>query len=241
MAQHVALNFENHSSVRIITERAAAYADDRMLAPVFPHEFRRVQAHYPIVFAVEPPSNRYRPVALFGLERNENLFLTNNSWADEYLPLAVRMPPFSIGRRADESLSVNIDVEHPRVNEVRGEELFYSNGDQTPFLAQVSEMLLEIHQAAQSLPAFTAILDEMNLIEPFTLEVTLDDGSEGKLVGYHTINEKKLQELGGVALEKLHVSNYLLPTFMIVASLAQLGDLIKRKNALLENEGKKGC
>lgn len=235
MAKHVALNFENHSSLRVITDRSSEFGDNRMLAPVFPHEFRQVQANFPIVFVNEPQSERYRPVALFGLEANENLFLSNSTWEATYLPLSVRMPPFSIGRGVGNRLTVNIDKEHPRVNETRGEELFYSDGEHTPFLTQVSELLMEVHRAAEILPSFCAFLDEMQLIEPFTLEIKLSDGSEGKLEGYYTVDEQKLQKLRGADLEKLNDANYLMPTFMIVASLAQLSGLIKRREALLQD------
>ena len=233
MAQHVALNFETHSTKRVITDRGTEFGDNVMFTPVFPHEFRQVQASYPIVFIREIQSERYRPVALFGLQKDENLYLNGKEWDAAYIPLAVRMPPFTIGRGSNKELSVSIDLQHPRVNEELGEELFYGNGEHTPFLTQVSELLLEIHQAEQALPLFCALLDEMQLIEPFTLEITLNDGTSGKLAGYHTIAEEKLRELEGTDLERLHSSGYLMPSFMIIASLAQLTGLIERRNATL--------
>ncbi len=236
MTQNVALNFETHSAKRIITDHGREFGDNVMFAPVFPHEFRQVQASYPIVFIREGKSEKFRPVALFGLEKDENLYLKGSFWDANYIPLAVRMPPFTIGRGPNKELSVNVDLQHPRVSERLGEELFYSNGEHTPFLTQVTELLLEIHHSEQALPLYCALLDEMQLIEPFTLEITLIDGTSGKLAGYHTIAEEKLRELEGNDLERLQGSGYLMPTFMIVASLAQLGGLIERRNASLEME-----
>lgn len=238
MAHHVALNFETHLHKRVITERSSEYGDNVMFAPVFPHEFRQVQANYPIVFIRESKSERYRPVALFGLQKDENLFLRENKWDAIYLPLAIRMSPFTIGRGPNKDLSVSIDIQHPRVNEEVGEELFYSNGEHTPFLVQVSEMLAEIHHAEQALPLYCAVLDELDLIEPFSLEITLIDGTSGKLGGYHTIAEDKLRELNHVNLERLHSTDYLMPTFMIVASTAQFGRLIERRNAMADMDSK---
>ena len=73
-------------------------------------------------------------------------------------------------------------------------------------------------------------LDRYQLLEPFTLEVTLDSGATNRLVGFHAIAEERLAELDAATLGKLNVDGHLLPIYMAVASLANLPALIARKN-----------
>ncbi|WP_161955527.1 SapC family protein, partial [Escherichia coli] len=65
----------SHKDLRVITERGAAWGDNVMSAPVTPDEFRSLQADYPILFQPDG-SGSFLPVALFGLEQGDNLFLS---------------------------------------------------------------------------------------------------------------------------------------------------------------------
>jgi hypothetical protein len=93
--------------------------------------------------------------------------------------------------------------------------------------------LAELDSGYRNLPEFCATLERLELLEPFTLEVPLDDGSRHSLVGYHIIAEERLSALDGVALGDLQAKGYLLPIFMAVASLSRFSDLVARKNARL--------
>jgi len=233
MPRHVSLNNVDHANLKVRTEYSADLGDAVMSSPVFPHEFRNLQAHYPIVFSKES-SGRFRPVALFGLEQGSNLFLDGNKWDANYVPMAIRMPPFLIGfalpGSGERHMEVHIDVDHPRVSETEGEPLFLPQGGQSDFLKQIAGMLTEIHHGETSVQSFCALLDEMELIEPFSLDVTLDDGTQGRLAGLYTIAEEKLYSLDTEALTRLQEHNYLLPVYMAVASISQFRSLIDRRN-----------
>lgn len=236
MPTHVQLNNIHHKDLRIKTDRRPELGDGVMAAPVFPHEFREVQAYYPIVFTKER-SGKFRPVALFGLEEGSNLFLTDHGWDARYIPITRRMEPFVIGRTTDslgqQSMEVHIDQDHPRVNKTEGEVLFLEQGGHTDYLRGVSELLGEVHEAEQALPGFLAMLSDLDLLEPFTLDVQLDNGETGRLAGFYTIAEEKLYNLGAEHLEGLQRAGFLQPLFMAVASLSQFVTLIDRKNKAL--------
>ena len=232
MTKYVPLNYRDHSSVRVITDFGVEFGNDTMFAPIFPHEFRRVQADVPIVFAKETHSSRYRPVALFGLEQGENLYLKDGRWDTQYVPISVRMNPFIIGRKGNNDLSVHIDIESSRVNYKFGEKLFDETGEQTGFLSHIVNLLYEIHESEQQLPTFCALLEELSLIEPLTFQAELDDGTEGKLTGFSTIVEERLEELDESSLYRLSTSGALMPIFMILASTSNFVDLVKRKKDL---------
>ena len=90
-----------------------------------------------------------------------------------------------------------------------------------------------LDQGYRGAAAFFAALQQYELLEPMTVEITLDDGSTNRLVGFHVISEDRLQALDGEALGRLQAADHLLPIFMAVASLGRLGDLIARKNRKL--------
>ena len=56
------------------------YGDAVMSAVTFPAEFRSLQAHYPIVFRKSQDGTTFEPVALFGFEEGQNLFLGPHGW-----------------------------------------------------------------------------------------------------------------------------------------------------------------
>ena len=97
MSHPVLLNNIDHKDLRVVTARGAAYGDNVMSALTFPDEFRTLQAHYPIVFRKLDDGTGFEPLALFGFQEGENLFLEDGRWDAFDLPLTVERQPFMIG------------------------------------------------------------------------------------------------------------------------------------------------
>ena len=229
MSQHVLLNNVDHKELRIITTRGAAYGDNVMLAITFPAEFRDLQAHYPIVFRKAADGVSFEPVALFGFQDGENLFLDGEKWDASYVPLAIERQPFLIGVTSGEPM-VHVDVASPRVSRTEGQEVFLTHGGNSEYLEQLNSVLGAIYQGLQATPAFINALLEHSLLESFVFDIELDDGSQNRLAGLYTINEEKLAALGAEALGRLHQGGYLHAIYMSLASLSRFRDLIDRKN-----------
>jgi hypothetical protein len=230
MPNPVLLNNLEHRDLRVITRRGAEFGDKMMSAVTFPSEFRDVQACYPIVFRKTVDGLGFEPIALFGFQEGENLFLHGERWDAPYLPMMVERQPFLIGVSGDQ-LMVNIDIDHPRVSQFDGQQVFLPHGGNTEFLEQTNSLLFGIHEGLQSSPGFLAALLEHELLESFALDVELNDGSQNRLVGFYTINEDRLQALSGEAIAKLHQANYLQAIYLVIASLSNFRALIDRKNA----------
>ncbi len=228
MPNHVLLNNIDHKGLRIDTGRDAALGDDVMFTVTFPAEFRSVQAHYPIVFHKDA-QGELQPVAMFGFKQGSNLFLDGGRWDATYVPLAIERQPFLIGRDG-EQLMVHIDLDHPRVGSDRGEMLFRDQGGTTDYLDRITSVLMTLHDGLGGTPAFMEAMLRHNLIESFTLDVELDDGSLNRLVGFYTINEERLRALDAAALDELHRAGHLEPVYMVVASVSRFRDLIARMN-----------
>lgn len=228
MANTVLLNNVDHKDLRVITQRGAEYGDNVMFAVTFPAEFRNLQAHYPIVFRKSPDGTTFQPLALFGLQEGQNLFLRRQGWDATYLPLAIERLPFFIGV-SDEEMVVHVDLDSPRISATQGEAVFLTHGGTSEFLERMNSVLLAIHQGLQSTPAFIAALLAHDLLESFVFDIELADGSQNRLAGFYTINEERLNALSGSALERLCEAGHLQAVYMAIASLSQFRALIERQ------------
>lgn len=233
MSQHQILNPAAHGQLRIHTEASAEYGDNVMACLAMPAEFREVQAHYPIVFRRDVETGKLAALALFGFEAGENLFLNGSTWEARYRPMAHAVQPFLIGRAAEEGsqAQVHIDMDHPRVSTTgEGMRVFDDAGAPTPYLEAMANMLGDLDYAWQESADFFSALETYGLVEPFSLEVTLDNGAVQTLVGFQTIHEERLAGLDGEALAALMAQGHLARIYMVLASLAQFGGLVARKN-----------
>ncbi len=239
MTQHVLLNSVDHQHLRVITERGAQYGDNLWFSPTFPLEFRSVQAQYPIFFVKEAATGRLLPVALFGFQQQENLFLQHNNWQHSYIPLSVLRQPFLIGQQLSREHGVeqlqrvlHLDTQSPRLSETEGEALFLAYGGNSPYLEQMAGLLETLHLGLQDGQLFVELLLELNLLESFTLDVQLDDGSKHQMVGFYTIAETVLQQLDASALALLHQRGYLQAIYLQIASQSRIRQLLQLKNQL---------
>lgn len=239
MTNFVLLDPAEHANLKVITERSAAYGDNVKYAMTFPFEFRNIQSCYPIFFQKDANSGKFFPLALFGFDNDENLFLSESGWNASYIPIMIRRQPFLIGFQKDpdnpeaKRAIVSIDMDNPRVNETEGEELFPAQGGTSQFLQKVTGNLELIHQAHIHSEKFVNALIEHDLLEAFTLEIKLNDGSGNQLIGFYTINEDSLRQLSGPALGGLNEQGFLQPIFMVLASHSRIRTLVDLKNAKL--------
>lgn len=237
MTNHVVLNNVDHQDLRVITDRSPELGDNVMCAQLLPQEFRNAQNDYPIFFHRDPGTGKYLPYAMFGFEQNENLFLTGNAWDAGYIPFLVERGPFSIGVQQksnnERGLVISIDLDHPRVSHTDGEKLFLEHGGSTEYLKRISYILHAINEGVVETEALVEDLLKYDLLQPFSLEVELNNGSRHKLEGFHTINEEKLVKLNGEALADLSRKFFLPAAYMVVASLSNIRKLIGMKNQRL--------
>lgn len=234
------LNNVDHKDTRVITERAARYGDAVMFAMIFPFEFRSAQACYPILFHRDPRGELY-PVALFGFEAGENLFLDDSGWHARYVPAMIRRQPFLIGfegvntqGEGEKRRMLSLDATHPRVNKERGEPLFQPLGGRTPFLEEMATLLETLYQGGELNRQFVLALQDLGLIEHVTFDIALANGSRNQLLGFFAIDEEKVRGLTDEALGQLSRSGFLMPLFMMLASTTNVRALVEMKNARLK-------
>ena len=238
---HAILTAEAHADLRVRTDAGADLGDGVMACLVVPDEFRRVQDEFPILFRLNPERDSFTALALFGFEEGENLFLEGGRWDARYRPLALAIQPFLIGGSPDDTApkQVHVDMASPRI--ARDESVdaavrvFDETGRPTPYLEQIAEQLGALDAGYQGAGDFFSALRRHELMEPLVLEITLEDGSTNRLVGFHVIDEGRLAGLDAAAVAELHDEGNLLPIFMAVASVGRLSALIARKNGRLRH------
>ena len=232
MPHHAILTAATHGHVRVRHERGTDMGDAVMSCLVVPDEFRRVQNEYLILFRRNLEDGTTVAVALFGFDNGENLYLADDRWDARYVPLAMEIQPLLIGADPNgaEGGQVHIDMASPRLSESDGTRLFDADGRPSTWLEDRIEKLGALDAGYRNSSGFFAALQRHDLLEPLSVEVTLDDGSTNRLVGFHVIDEDRLQDLGGAVLDDLHREGHLMPIFMALASHANLSTLIARKN-----------
>lgn len=237
MANHELVNNVKHKDLRIITKRSADYGDNIWYALTFPNEFRSAQIHYPIFFTKDPNTGQFVSVALFGFKEQENLFLDENGWNASYIPASVLRQPFLIATQTvnedgkeTQNRMLSIDLDHPRISNDQGEQLFLPFGGNSDFLDKTASMLEALHLGATDGAIFCKTMSDLELIEPCTLDIKLDNGNEHQMVGFYTINEDKLSELAIETIDSLRKQGYLQAIYMMIASQGNIRSLLREKN-----------
>lgn len=120
------------------------------LAALTVHEFMRAAAIYPIVFI--PDGDGYKPVALTGLQPQENVFLdANGQWQACYIPASIRRYPFALVKTPTEGeFSIYLDAENENLKESEGLDIFTDKDQFSDELTKLTEMLKE-HQISDVL------------------------------------------------------------------------------------------
>ena len=178
-------------------------------------------------------------MALLGLEPSENLFVSEAGWDCGYIPLALDVQPFIIGRVDDDNESdgrVFIDLDSPLIADetvTDGVQIFDEMGGETEFLQNTVKNMEMLHFGFETCKGYVDWLVKYDLLEPFVLDVALEDKSLNRLTGFQTISEDRFKELEDDLLLEMRSKGYLMPTYMVLASLSSVTGLIERKNLKL--------
>ncbi len=240
MSNHQVLDNITHKDLCIMTEHKPEYGDLASYTNIVISEFRQVQHCYPIFFMKNAKTAEFEAIALFGFSEEENLFLDEQGWQANYIPLSIQRRPFLIGFQENneqgvmtEEAVVYVDMDSPRVSEQKGEKVFLEQGGQSDFLQKRCAILNEIHQGRQHTAEFIEALLTVNLIESVSIKVELKNGSVHQLNSLYTVNEEAVAQLTGEKLIEFQQKGYLFLLHMVMASTSNLSQLIDKKNQAL--------
>lgn len=240
MTNNVLLNNVSHQDLKVIARFGAEFGDNVGSVLVFPTEFVELQKEYPILFRQNSETKKYQASVLLGLSQDENLFLDpglKSGWAANYIPAVIAKGPFLIGLQSHDSNGnktpvIHIDLDHTKVSHEEGVSLFLKHGGNSPYLEHIASTLKIIHQGMAVQDAMFNLFSGLELIEPVSIDIDLNNGEKCRLLGNYTINEDKLSSLNGDQLEKLNNFGFLHMAFAVIASLTNIRRLTEIKNRI---------
>jgi len=232
MARTARLDNVVHADLRIASGFGAAYGDAVNQMPLFLPEFAAAQRDYPILFQRDA-DGLLQAQAILGFDREENLFLDGARWSARHIPAWARRGPFLIGLTGDEPV-LHVDLDHPRIaGPAEGQPIFLPHGGHARALEWAMQALRDIHLGREMMRAATRIFDELGLVEPVALEVSVTETDVVRFEDYLAIEPARIDALTGDALALLNSEGLLQPVVLAATSLGNFGALAARKRALL--------
>ncbi|MCC2605692.1 SapC family protein [Planctobacterium marinum] len=234
MSEYVVLNNVEHLNLKVLDKVLVEDSSAPACTSLVLSELREALRHFPIVFHQKPDSGELFPVAIFGFEQGENLFIRDGQWPGGiYQPLMLRKGPFQIGhqRQSDgtESRVISVDLSDTRINDKVGEALFLAHGGNAPYTQSMAEVLYRLHEERALTGQFCEALQQHDLLQPFVLEAQLAEQNNIRLSGFLSIDEEKLAGLNAGQLQQLNQLGFLQLAYFCMASLTAFSDLLSRK------------
>ena len=201
--------------------------------PVSYTEFNVAHRDYPIVFSSGDEGRSFAPVAVLGLQAQENLFVHDGVWTrDVYLPAYVRRYPFCMARVTLDNVEQAerlICVEKDYIAESGGEPMFDAKQEPLPRWKEVEKLLEEYEADLERTKEMCGILADYGLLEPFTMQATLNAGGSMHLTGMFRIDEKKIEFLNASQHKNLIKKGVMSKIYIHLLSLDNFGRLLDRK------------
>jgi hypothetical protein len=238
MANFVPVKKEQHQKLKIANTRNISHIAGQHIIPVAAVEYAQASASFPLVLVKNPDSERFRSVAMLGLEAGENLFLKDDKWTALSMPQSISMVPFSLGLdpEKENTLTACIDLDSEFVGEDKDLALFEDDGKESEVLANVQKALGRLFDNEKMTENFINELQDNDLLQEIELNIALATGEKKKLVGMSTINEEKVKNLSDDKVLDFHKRGLFVPIYSMLGSLAQINNLVKLRN--LSSEAK---
>ena len=203
--------------------------------PISFTEFAPVAHDYPIVFTSGDGGKTFAIVAVLGLAEGENLFLEGDTWAKKvYCPAYVRRYPFCMAKVTLDKVEQQnrlICVETEYADEGAVETLFDAQGQPVEKWKAFERLITEYEADLERAYEMCAILADYALLEPFSMQATLNQGGAMQLTGMHRVAEPRLEALNAAQLKNLLKKGILSRLYVHLLSLDRFAWLLDRRTA----------
>lgn len=178
------------------------------------------------------------PVAVMGLEKNENLFVETDAqgqlrWSGRYMPAYLRAYPFTMAQVAEGQWAVCVDRSFDGFSETEGRPLFDDKGEPTPLMRDMQAFVEQLEAEIERTRQACERLLELNLLQDKRFDATLPDGSPLVLEGFLAVNEERLAALSDAEVAELHRNGLLGVLMAHQISMGNMRSLIERRLARL--------
>ena len=179
----------------------------------------------------------YMLAAVIGVGANRNLMLARDgSWAGKYIPACYRSYPFLLARNENADLVLCVDEGSGLIkDDAAGQKFFVAEGQPTPEVTEVFNILLEQDRQRAKTQAICALYEKYDLIKPWSIKI--QEGVQlREFDGLYNINETKLNELNPEIIVELHKNNALLVAYAQLLSMQHLAALGKYADGRIEQD-----
>lgn len=228
---------QRHQNWCIEKQPDYAYASHSNAVPLTAAEFAAAALEYSIVFL--PNEDSYTPVALLGLNAEENLYLEDgHQWKARYIPAFVRRYPFVFARSEDGSTyTLCIDEKFQGCNqEGRGEALFDVSGAGTDYLNAMMQFVTSYQQQITKTNAFCEKLKDLNLLEEMKATFQLPSGEKAQVMGFMAVDRDKLAQLPPDTLAELTHNGALELIYAHLLSMRNFAELMELRTRQQSSE-----
>tara|TARA_R110001583_G_scaffold7158_7_gene35726 strand:- start:27971 stop:28747 length:777 start_codon:yes stop_codon:yes gene_type:complete len=237
MANIVPIKKEQHNNLKLAKARDLSHVKGQHIVPLTAAEFAQASASFPIVLVKNPDSDRYRSVAMLGLEAGENLFYQDEKWTAISIPQSISMVPFSLGidPEKENTLTACVDLDSEFIGEEKDLPLF-EEGKESEVLVNVQQALGRLYDNERMTEKFIKELQDNDLLQELELNIALSTGEKKKLVGIFTINEEKVKDFPDDKVLDFHKRGLFVPIYSMLGSLSQMNRLAQLRNQFSDNK-----
>ena len=228
----VPINKEQHGELFIEAVDGFGFANSSSSLYIAAIEFPQASQEYPIVFGKDSNDVVF-PVALLGLQPNQNLYIDDNDkWNAAYIPAYARRYPFILAKAngtTEDQFTVCIDEGYSGFNTAKeGKPLFDQHGEQTEILTQAVDFLKDYQNHVALTTAFCENLVKLNLLESMTANIETKTGEKMSVGGFFAISRDKLKMLKPENLSDLAKTDQLELIYAHLNSLRNVKTLLDK-------------
>jgi hypothetical protein len=226
----VAITKEKHAGKKVKELSDFNFASQLNIASVMVHEFSKAASIYPIVFIEDKENDKFRAVALLGLDSGENLFVKDGKWQASYIPSIIRRYPFALAKtEQDDRYTICIDESSGLINDDEGQELLDKDGNSSELIEKVKKYLGELQQMDFFTEDFVQFLKENNMFTPLNMKVKYNQEIKS-INGAYVVNEERLNSLSDEKYLEFKNKHYIAAIYSHLSSLSQIERLLGFKD-----------
>ncbi len=170
-------------------------------------EFAEAAKDYPVVWvaAGNGADNKPQvaPLAVFGLQANQNLCIHEDQWRVRYVPAMLRFYPFAVARTSPTEMVLCVDEAWQGLGTEIGEPLFGEDGNPSELTLSLNKQLQDLEVDVERTRLVGEKLQSLGLLREMRFDATLPDGKNMQVDGFFTIDDEKLAKLSDAQVLEL--------------------------------------
>ena len=218
-----AVSSERHGKNGLAQTGDFGFAAKAIVIPLMAAEMPAAMRSYPIVFS----GPDFMPMVITGIKDGENLFIdAKGKWAEpHYVPAYVRRYPFILaGAETDERLTLCIEKDPARLVSLGGKtskdvKPLFEDGAQGEVIASALSFCEQYQGMFVKTRQIMKVIAASGLLAERTSKITLSDGQNFNITGFHLVDEARLLAMSDEDFLKLRKADALATIYCHLASI----------------------